>query len=363
MTIKPLSTLALGLALLTPAVYAAGTLNIYNWSDYIAEDTVPNFKKATGINVRYDVYDSNEVLRAKLMTGNTGYDLVVPSSNTLELGIKAGMFKPIDKSKIPNYKELDPDLMRIMAQFDPGNKYAVPYFWGFNTLAINTDKVKKALGGSLPANPWDMIFKPEVVAKLKSCGVSVLDSPTEFFPMALHYAGKNPNSTNIEDYKALLPQLKAARKSYARFSSSGYINELAGGSVCVAMGYSGDLNIAKRRAAEAKNGVKIEVLMPKQGTGVWVDSMVIPKDSANSDNALKFINYTLDAKVAANNANAVTYAPGSLAARKFVNKAYVSDRSIFPSQDDLKSSFVLLTMPPKVIQGYTRLWQNLKAGH
>ncbi|MGL6070493.1 polyamine ABC transporter substrate-binding protein [Craterilacuibacter sp.] len=363
MQLKPLSTLALGLALLAPAIQAAGTLNIYNWSDYIAEDTVPNFAKANGVKVRYDVYDSMEVLRAKLMTGNTGYDLVVPTHNTLDLGIKAGMFQPIDKSKIPNFKNLDPELMRIMAQFDPGNKYGVPYFWGVNTLAINTDKVKKALGGKLPENPWDMVFKPEVVAKLKSCGVSVLESPSEFFPMALNYYGKNPNSTNIDDYKALMPGLKEARKSYSRFSSSGYINELAGGSVCVAMGFSGDLNIAKRRAAEAKNGVKIEVLMPKQGTGLWIDSLAIPKGAANSDNALKFINYTLDSKIAANNANAVTYAPGAITARPLVKKEFSADRSIFPTKEDLKSSFVMLTMPPKVIQGYTRLWQNLKAGH
>ena len=350
---------ALGMA---GSVHAAGTLNIYNWSDYIAEDTVPNFQKANAVKVRYDVYDSMEVLRAKLMTGNSGYDLVVPTNNTLELGIKAGMFQPIDKSKIPNYKSLDPELLRIMAQFDPGNQYGVPYFWGVNTLAINVDKVKKALGGSLPANQWDLVFKPEVVAKLKGCGVSVLDSPAEFFPMALHYYGKNPNSTNLDDYKALMPQLKEARKSYTRFSSSGYINELAGGSVCVAMGYSGDLNIAKRRAAEAKNGVKVDVLMPKEGTGIWIDSLAIPKGAANVDNALKFINYSLDAKVAANNANTVTYAPGALTAKPLIKKEYVSNPSIFPSKDSLKSSFVMLTVPPKVIQGYTRLWQQFKAG-
>ncbi|MGL6070492.1 polyamine ABC transporter substrate-binding protein [Craterilacuibacter sp.] len=346
---------------LLPAVEAAGVLNVYNWSDYIADNTVPNFVKTTGIKVRYDIYDSNEVLRAKLMTGKTGYDIVVPSHNTLGLGVKAGMFLPLDKSKIPNYKNLDPALMKLMQQFDPGNTYAVPYFWGINTIGINVDQVQKALGGKLPDNPWDLVFKPELVSKLKSCGISVFDSPSEFFPAALHYYGKDPNTENLADYKAIMPALKVLRPGYGRFSSSGYINELAGGSVCVAMGFSGDLNIAKRRAAEAKNGVKVQVLLPKNGLDVWVDTMAIPKDAVNIDNAYRFINAMLDPKIAAANANAVTYAPGVIAARQYMDKAYVNDRTIFPTATDLQGSYVGKTLPGPVISGYTRLWQGLKA--
>lgn len=349
------------LAIVAPASWAAGVLNIYNWSDYIAEETVPAFSKANGIKIRYDVYDSNEVLRAKLMTGKSGYDVVVPTHNTLDMGIKAGMFRTLDKSKIPNLAKLDPELMKLMERFDPGNQHAVPYFWGINTIGINSDLVKKALGGKLPENPWDLVFKPELVAKLKGCGVSVLDSPSEFFPIAMHYFGKDPNSPKLEDYQAIMPQLRELRKSYTRFSSSGYINELAGGSVCVAMGYSGDLNIAKRRAAEAKSKVHVEVLLPKH-MEVWVDSMAIPKDAANVDNAYKFINAMLEPKTAAANANAVTYAPGVLDARQYIDKEYVNNPTIFPPKEAMKDSFIALTVPARTIQGYTRLWQGLKAG-
>ncbi|MCL6263900.1 polyamine ABC transporter substrate-binding protein [Craterilacuibacter sp. RT1T] len=357
------TVISLSLLLTMPLAQAAGTLNIYNWSDYIAEGTVPAFERANKVKVRYDIYDSNEVLRAKLMTGKTGYDIVVPSHNTLGLGVKAGMFLPLDKSKIPNYKNLDPALLKLMTQFDPGNAYSIPYFWGINTLGINVDKVKKALGGKLPDNPWDLVFKPELAAKLKGCGMSVFDSPSEFFPAALHYYGKNPNTENLADYQAMMPALKQLRPNYSRFSSSGYINELAGGSVCVAMGFSGDLNIAKRRAAEAKNGVNIQVMLPKSGLDVWVDVMAIPKDAVNVDNAYRFINAMLEPKTAAANANAVTYAPGVPAARQYMNSAYVNDRTIFPTADDLKGSFVGKTLPAHTIQGYTRLWQSLKSGH
>ncbi|WP_245622726.1 polyamine ABC transporter substrate-binding protein [Gulbenkiania indica] len=357
-----LCALAATLAVAATSAQAAGKeLNVYNWSDYIAEGTVPAFSKATGIKVRYDVYDSMEVLRAKLMTGRSGYDVVVPTNNTLDLGIKAGFFQPVDKSKLPNYKSLDPELLKLMSQFDAGNKFGVPYFWGVITLAINEDKVKKALGGPLPANQWDLFFKPEYVSKLKGCGVSVLDSPSEFFPVALKYYGKNPNSDAEADYQGVMPALKTVRPYITRFSSSGYINEMAGGDVCLALGYGGDLNIAKRRAEEAKNGVKINVLMPK-GVAIWVDSMAIPKDAANVESAHAFINAMLDAKTAAANANAVTYAPGVLSARPFVDKKYLANRSIFPTADDVKNGFIMQTVSPKTIRTYTRLWQSFRTG-
>ncbi|MXR36445.1 polyamine ABC transporter substrate-binding protein [Craterilacuibacter sinensis] len=344
-------------------VMAGGNVNIYNWTDYVAESTVPAFSKATGIKVRYDVFDSNEILRAKLMTGQSGYDVVVPSHNTLALGIKAGLFQPLDMKKIPNAKNLDPAILKLLQPFDPGNRYAVPNFWGFNTVGINTDQVKKALGGKLPENPWDLIFKPEILSRLKGCGVSVLDSPSEFFPVALHYYGKDPNSNNLADYQAIMPKLMALRPYITRFSSSSYYNEMAGGSLCAAMGYNGDFNFAQKRAQEAKNGVKVQALLPKTGLDVWVDVLTIPKDAPNVDNAHAWINAMLEPKMAAANANHVAYATSVLAARPYVKPELTNNRTIYPTSGDLKDSFVAKPLDAKTMQGYTRLWQKFRTGH
>ena len=340
--------------------FASKELNIYNWSDYIAAETVPNFQKANGIKVRYDVYDSNEILQAKMLTGKSGYDIVTPGGQFLAKQIQANLYLPLDKSKLPNYKDLDPELMKLMAKFDPGNKFAVPYMWGVNTIGINIDRATKALGGTLPAKQWDMLFKVDQVAKLKSCGVSMLDSPAEVFPVVLHYLGKDPASQNEADYRAAADLLKTIRPHITRFSSSGYINELSGGSICLALGYGGDINIARTRATEAKNGVKVQALAPKEGVAIWIDSMVIPKDAKNVDNALKFINYSLDPKVSAANANAVTYAPGSIAARKFIKPENLKNPSIFPSKEIMAKSFVVQPTDPKIQRLTTRLWQEFK---
>ncbi|MCL6263762.1 polyamine ABC transporter substrate-binding protein [Craterilacuibacter sp. RT1T] len=344
------------------ALAASKELNVYNWSDYVAEDTIPNFQKETGSKVRYDVYDSNEILQAKLLTGKSGYDIVVPSNTFLAKQIQSGLYQPLDKSKISNYKGLDPAVMKLLAEVDPGNKYAVPYFWGMNTLGINVDKVNKALGGKLPANQWDLLFKPEYVSKLKGCGVSIFDSPSEVFPMALHYLGKDPASKNEADYKAATALLKQIRPYITRFSSSGYINELAGGSLCLVLGYGGDLNIARNRAIEAKNGVKVQPLVPAQGVGIWIDTMAIPKDAKNLDNAYKFIDYNLRPQVAAANSNYVTYAPGSLEARKYIDKENLNNPSIFPSKEVMAKSFVMKPIDPKIQRVTTRMWTEVKTG-
>lgn len=277
-----LSAALLGLST-TPALAAGKVLNIYNWSDYIAPETVKNFEKETGIQVRYDVYDSNEVLQAKVLTGRSGYDIVVPTNAFLAKQLQANIYQPIDKNKLSNYKNLDAAVLTQANKFDPGNKYAVPYFYGINTLAINVKKVKAALGSEpMPANEWDLLFDQKYASKLKTCGVSVLDSPSEVLPIALHYLGRDPNSHNDADWQAAAELMKKARPAITRFSSSGYINELANGSICMALGYGGDLNIAKRRAEEAKAGQEIKVLAPKDGVMMWMDSMVIPKTRKTS---------------------------------------------------------------------------------
>ena len=342
---------------------ATGNLNIYNWSDYVDPATVAEFEKTNNIKVRYDYYDSNETLEAKVLTGKSGYDLVAPSIANVGRQIQAGAYQEIDKSLISNYNNIDPELLKMMDQVDPGNKYAVPYFWGINTLAINKDQVAKALGSdALPANEWDLVFNPEYTAKLKSCGISFLDSPTEQIPLALNYIGKNPNSENGDDLKAAVDMMKKVRPDVKRFSSSGYIDDMAAGNLCVAVGYGGDLNIAKNRAKEAKNNVNIEVLTPATGVGIWIDSFMIPKDAQNVANAHKYISYTLDPNVAAKNGDFVTYAPASLPARKRRDKAYADDHSIFPSDAVKAKSFVVLPKSPDAVKLSVRLWQGLKAG-
>ena len=338
-------------------------LNIYNWSDYVDPQTLSDFEKDTRLNIRYDYYDSNEALEAKLLTGKSGYDLVVPSVANVGRQIKAGAYRKIDKSLIPNYANIDASLLAMMAEVDPGNEYAVPYFWGINTLAINTQQVKKALGtDKLPENEWDLVFNPAYTRKLKSCGISYFDSAIEQIPLALHYLGKDPNSENPEDIKAAVDMMKTVRPDIKRFTSSGYIDDMATGNLCVAIGYGGDLNIAKTRARESANGVDIKVLVPTTGVGVWVDSLMIPRDAQNVANAHKYINHTLDPKVAAQNGSFVTYAPASLPARELMDEKYTSDASIFPTKELMQKSFIVSPKSSDVSRLSVRLWQSLKAG-
>ena len=341
---------------------ATKKLNIFNWSDYVDPDTVSAFEAAEGVKIRYDFYDSNEALEAKLLTGNSGYDLVAPSISNIGRQIKAGAYREIDKSKIPNYSNIDPELLKQMEQVDPGNKYAVPYFWGINTLAINEDKVKAALGDKWPENEWDLVFNPEYTVKLKHCGISFFDSPTEQYPLALKYLGKNPNSEEAADIEAATDLMRKVRGDIKRFTSSGYIDDMAAGNLCVSVGYGGDLNIAKTRAKEAGNGVEVEVLAPKSGVGIWVDSLMIPRDAQNVANAHKYINHTLNPETAAKNGNYVTYAPASRPARDLMDEKYTFDESIFPSKELMEKSFIVSPKSTDASKLSVRLWQALKAG-
>ncbi|CAK8736672.1 Putrescine-binding periplasmic protein [Sodalis praecaptivus] len=242
------------------------TLHVYNWSDYIGPNTVPDFEKKTGIKVVYDVFDSNEVLEGKLMAGSTGFDIVVPSASFLERQLSAGVFQPLDKSKLPNYKNLDPELLKLIIRHDPDNKYAVPYMWATTGIGYNVDKVKAVLGKDAPVNSWDLVLKPENLEKLKSCGVSFLDAPSEIYATVLNYLGKDPNSDNAADYTGPATDLLLKlRPSIRYFHSSQYINDLANGDICVAIGWAGDVMQAANRAKEAKNGVNIAYSIPKEG--------------------------------------------------------------------------------------------------
>ncbi len=336
-----LSIASLALALLAAATPAQAQeeekiLNIYNWSDYIAEDTLKNFEKETGIKVRYDNFDNNEIVHAKLVAGKTGYDIVVPSSHWAKLQVDGGLLAKIDKAKIPNLKFLDPAVQAQLARLDPGNEFMVNWLWGYTTVGINVDKVKAALGSTpMPANVWDLVFKPEYTAKLKGCGVSFLDSASEVLPAALHYLGKAPYSKVPGDYAQAAQLLKTIRSHVTLFSSSGYINDMANGSICVALGWSGDINIARQRAIDGKTGQKIEALIPSTGGLLFFDVMVIPVDAERPGNAHKFINYLLRPEVHAALTNKVFYANPNLESKKFVKPEVASNPSVFLSADNM----------------------------
>ncbi|WP_428507488.1 polyamine ABC transporter substrate-binding protein [Roseateles sp.] len=338
-------------------------LNVYNWSDYIAEDTIRNFEKETGIKVRYDNFDNNEIVHAKLVAGKTGYDIVVPSSYWAKMQADGGLLRKIDKSLIPNYKNLDPEVQAQLSKLDPGNEFFVNWLWGFSTVGINVDKVKAALGGMpMPENAWDLIFKPEYMAKVKSCGVSFLDSATEVVPAALHYLGKPPYTKNVGDFAAVPALLKAVRPHVSLFSSSGYINDLANGSLCVAMGYSGDINIARQRAIDGKTGQKIEALIPKTGGIIFMDVMVIPADAPRPGNAHKFINYILRPEVHAGLTNKVFYANPNKEAKKFVKPDVANNPSVFLSDSDMKKMAAPDAINNDVRRQMTRIFTSFKTG-
>jgi len=366
MTLKLTTTaLLLALAAVAHAADEPKLLNIYNWSDYIADDTIKNFEKETGIKVNYDNYDANEVLHAKLVAGKTGYDIVVPGSHFAKSQIAGGLLQKLDKTKLTNWGNLDKGLLEQLANVDPGNQYLVDWMWGYVTVGINTAKVKAALGDMpMPDNAWSLIFDPKYAAKLKSCGINYLDSASEVLPVAMLYVGKPAYSSNASDYDAADKMLKSVRPYVTRFSSSGYINDLAGGSLCAVMGYSGDINIARARAIEANPKVPpaIEALIPKGGATLFFDTMAIPKDAPHPNNAHLWINYILRPDVAASLTNKVFYANPNAASLKFVKKDVASNKTIFLSDADKKRMTPPDALPQDVKRVQTRIFTAFKAG-
>jgi len=338
-------------------------LNIYNWSDYLAPDTIPNFEKETGIKVRYDIFDSNEILHAKLIARKTGYDIVVPSSNWAKLQIDGGLFQKLDKKQLPNWKNLDPNVLAQMAKLDPGNAYLVDWLWSYDTVGINVDKVKKALGATpMPDNAWDLVFNPTYTSKLKSCGITFLDTPADIFPLALHYLGRPAYSSNTADYQAAFEMLKKVRPDIRRFNSGGQIEDLASGSVCVALGWAGDFNLARKRSIENKSGQNIVALVPKTGGLMFMDTMAIPADAAHPGNAHKFINYILRPEVHAGLTNAVTYANPNKTATPFVNPEIKNNKSIYLSDADVANLIPPGNVDNNTRRTMTRLFTRFKTG-
>ncbi len=338
-------------------------LNIYNWSDYIADDTVSGFEAATGIKVHYDVYDSNEVLEAKLLAGHSGYDLVVPSASPyLARQIQSGVYLKIDKAALGNYGNLDPQILEAAANADPGNQYGVPYLWGTTGIGYNPDKVKAALGDKAPTDSLALIFDPANAAKLKECGISLLDSAQEVFAAALAYAGRDPISRDPKDLEKAAAVVEAVRPYIRKFHSSQYINDLANGDVCVAFGYSGDIFQARGRAKDAKNGIDIAYTIPKEGAMIWIDMMAIPKDAPHAANALKFINYVLQPEIVAKISNTVSYANPNAKATALVDESLRNDPNVYPPADVRKRLFFDKPVTPQYERLRTRAWTRVKTG-
>ncbi len=308
-------------------------LNIYNWPDYIPEGMIANFEKETGIKVNYDTFETNEALHAKLVAGNTGYDIVVPGTVFAKGQIEGGLLQPLKKDQIPNLANMDPAIMKVLTGADPDNAHLVPWAWGFTTVGINKTKVEKALGGMpMPENAWDLVFKPEYTSKLKSCGIAYLDSPTEIIPVALHYIGKDAYSNDPADYKLANEMLMKVRKDVRLFSST-MIDDIAGGKACVAVAWSGDVNIAAGRAKENGSKDVIEALLPSTGALIFFDTMAVTKDAKHPNNAMAFIDFYLRPENAASMANEMNYPTGNKAATEKINPEIAGNKTIFVESD------------------------------
>lgn len=360
-----LTRLILGSALaatLSVATAQERVVNVYNWAEYTAPDTLSGFESTTGIKVRYDVYDSNDTLQAKLLTGKSGYDIVVPSTHYAARQLEGGLFQKLDKSKIPNLKHLDPDIMALVAEVDPGNDYLVPWGYGTNGLGYNVTRVKEIMGDDVPLNSWDMLFKPENAERLKGCGISMLDEAAQVFPAVLHYLGKDPNSSDPDDYKVALDLLKQIRPHIRQFSSSGYIDELAVGDLCMVYGFSGDVMIAGHRAKQAGKDYTIAYYIPDGGAPVWFDTMAIPQDAENVDEAHEFINYIETPEVHAAITNTMFYPNANKSAREHVVPEVANDPMIYPPSDVAAELFVIKPQPLPMQRLQTRMWAELKSG-
>jgi putrescine transport system substrate-binding protein len=337
-------------------------VNVYNWSDYIDPTIIDDFTKETGIKVVYDNYDSNEILETKLLAGGSGYDVVVPTASPfMARQIEAGVYQKLDKSKLPNIVNMWDVVAERVAKYDPGNEYSVNYMWGTTAIGYNTKKVSDALGIEM-IDSWDVFFNPDKISKLADCGVYVLDSPTDILPTTLRYLGLDPESKSADDFAKAEEALTKIRPYIRKFHSSEYINALANGDICLAVGFSGDIFQARDRAAEADQGVDIAYAIPKEGAEMWFDQMAIPADAKHVEEAHAFINYMMKPEVAAKATNYVFYASGNKAAQQFIDKEILDDPSIYPDEATLQKLFTVSPYDPKTQRIVTRVWTKITTG-
>ncbi|WP_035275947.1 polyamine ABC transporter substrate-binding protein [Desulfogranum japonicum] len=341
-----------------------GVVHVYNWSDYIAEDTLSRFTEATGIKVVYDVYDANETLEAKLFAGHTGYDVVFPSAHPFAgRHIASNLYAPLDKKQLANLSHVDTNILHVLQKMDTDNAHLVPYMWGTTGIGYNVDKVKAVLAEKAPVNSWELLFNPDYAAKLAECGIALLDDEQEVFAAALLYLGKDANTERTEDIEAATELLKTIRPYVRYFHSSQYINDLANGDICVAHGYSGDVLQARDRADEAGQGVHVAYSIPKQGAVMWVDVMAIPADAPHSREAHAFINYLLSPEVIAEISNYVAYANANKDATPLLDAEIREDGSIYPSPEVMERLVVPVEIGRKTQRLKTRSWTRIKTGH
>lgn len=372
--------LALGLATLlascggrpNPAAAPAGApgagaggagklLNLYIWSDYLAPNTLSDFERETGIKVNASYFDTNETLETKLLAGSSGFDVVVPTSSYFERQIKAGVYLTLDKSKLPNLKNMDPDLMARVAQHDPGNAHGVIYMWGTNGIGYN-EKMVRALMPDAPLDSWRLVFDPAVASKIAKCGISVLDSPAEMMRVVLSYLGRDPNSQKPEDAAAAEATLLKIRPYIRNINSSEYIEALANGDLCVAVGYNGDILQARDRARDANKGIEVKYMVPKEGSILWFDMLAIPKDAPHPDAAYAYINYIMEPKVTAAITNFKRFANANTAATPFVLESVKNDPAIYPPPAERARLAVQLADSPEQTRVITRMWERFKTG-
>ncbi|MEO8307280.1 MAG: polyamine ABC transporter substrate-binding protein [Pseudomonadota bacterium] len=340
---------------------AEKVVNVYNWSDYIEPTVIEAFEKETGVKVNYEVMDSNELLETKLLAGRTGYDVVVPSASFLARQIKSGIYQKVDKSKLPNYKNLDADLSKRQEVFDPGNAYGVNYMWGTSGVAFNEAKIKEAMPDA-PVDSFAMFWDPKVVSKFAKCGVSVLDAPSEVVGTVLIYLGKDANSEKPEDLKAAEDVLKAVRPYIRLINSSKYIEDLANGEICLALGWSGDALQARDRATEAGKGIVIKYNIPKEGAVMFFDDFAIPADASHVKNAHLFIDYMLRADVAAKNSNFLNYANSNAASWPAVSAEVKDNPNIYPTPEMLTKIVPDLPESADFTRQLTRTWTRFRTG-
>ncbi|UWR37406.1 MULTISPECIES: polyamine ABC transporter substrate-binding protein [Sulfitobacter] len=353
---------SVAVATLMAGAATAETVRVYNWSDYIDESLLDKFEEETGIELVYDVFDSNEVLETKMLAGGSGYDVVVPSGTFLQRQITAGAFQPLDASKLPNLENMWDVVSSRTEQYDPDNAHSINYMWGTTGIGVNLGKVKEALGEDAPVDSWDLVFDPANMEKLADCGVHFLDAPAEMIPAALNYIGEDPNSHDPDVIAKAEEVFMPVRPYIQKFHSSEYINALANGDVCVAVGWSGDILQARDRAAEADNGVEIAYNAPSEGAQMWFDQMAIPVDAPNPDGAHKFLNFIMDAENMAAASNYVYYANGNKASQEHLVEDVIGDPAIYPSEAALNNLFTTTPYPPKVQRVVTRLWTKIKSG-
>ncbi|GGE33924.1 putrescine-binding periplasmic protein [Agaricicola taiwanensis] len=337
----------------------AKEVRVYNWSDYIDEAILKDFEKETGIKVIYDVFDSNEILEAKLVTGGTGYDVVVPTATFLSRQIKAGVFQKLDKSKLPNLKNMWSDIAERAAKYDPGNEYSVNYMWGTTGIGYNPEKINEAMPDA-PVDSWKLVYDPEVLKNFQKCGVMLLDSPEDLLPSVMTYLGLEPDMNNTESVEKAGEHLAKLKPYILKYHSSEYINALANGDICLAVGYSGDILQA---ASEAAEKVEVDYVIPQEGAQLWFDQMAIPADAPHPDEAHAFINYMTRPEVIAKASNFVSYANGNLAAKEYLDEAVAQDPRVYPTEDVVKRLYTVSTVEdPRVQRIITRAWTRAQSG-